>query len=85
MAVPSGFYGGTPPNPMIYGDRYSYRYASISSAMTPVPITSTGQIIERQREQEMFTKFMEDTKQVIEKPIGDLQKEIKDLREELVC
>jgi len=86
MALPSGFYGGTPPNPMIYDDRYSDRYASINnSTMNPVraPMPMTAQVIERQREQDMFSKFMDDVKQVIQKPIVDLQKEVKDLRDEL--
>ena len=64
---------------MIYDDRYSDRYASINStinpARTPMPMTATA----------MFSKFMEDVKQVIQKPIVDLHKEVKDLQDELAA
>ena len=42
-------------------------------------------MMERQREQDMFSKFMEDVKQAIQKPIVDLHKEVKDLRDELAA
>ena len=58
MALSTGFYGETPPSPMIYDDRYSDRYASINSTMnpvrTPMPMTATAQMMERQYEQGMF-------------------------------
>ena len=48
-----------------------------------MPMTYTAQMMERQHEQDMFWKFMEDVKRVIQKPIIDLHKEVKDLLDEL--